>query len=247
MMMAGAALFAIINILFLHISFGTTVKERKLPLIVSTWGNKDFQAAAQRSPFDRIKSSPSHRLLALVEGLTECENRQCDTTVGYGGSPDEDGETTLAEDMDRSFSKNSHDTIGMIIIDKNKDVSVGTSTNGARNKIAGRVGDSALPGAGGYVDNLVGGASATGDGDIMMRFLPSFLAVEKMRSGASPKKAAEIAIMRIKEHYPNFFGAVVCGNIKGEHGAACNGMPIFQYTAGNGGEKNVKVYNVKCF
>jgi N4-(beta-N-acetylglucosaminyl)-L-asparaginase len=135
----------------------------------------------------------------------------------------------------------------MIIIDKNMDVSVGTSTNGARNKIAGRVGDSALPGAGGYVDNLVGGASATGDGDIMMRFLPSFLAVEKMRSGASPQKAAEIAIMRIKEHYPNFFGAVVCGNIKGEHGAACNGMPIFQYVAANADEKHVKVYEVKCF
>jgi N4-(beta-N-acetylglucosaminyl)-L-asparaginase len=45
--------------------------------------------------------------------------------------------THSAEDRDRSFSKYSHDTIGMIIIDKNMDVSVGTSTNGARNKIAG--------------------------------------------------------------------------------------------------------------
>lgn len=35
-----------------------------------------------------------------------------------------------------------------------------------------RVGDSPIAGAGAYVDNDVGGAAATGDGDIMMRFLP---------------------------------------------------------------------------
>ena len=31
------------------------------------------------------------RLNALVEGLSECEKRQCDRTVGFGGSPDENG------------------------------------------------------------------------------------------------------------------------------------------------------------
>ena len=46
---------------------------------------------------------------------------------------------------------------------------------------AGRSSDSALPGAGAFVDDEVGGAVATGDGDIMMRFSPAFLAVELMR------------------------------------------------------------------
>lgn len=32
---------------------------------------------------------------AVVEGCSVCEREQCDTTVGYGGSPDENGETTL--------------------------------------------------------------------------------------------------------------------------------------------------------
>jgi hypothetical protein len=35
-----------------------------------------------------------------------------------------------------------------------------------------RVGDSPIPGAGAYADGTVGAAAATGDGDIMMRFLP---------------------------------------------------------------------------
>ena len=32
---------------------------------------------------------------AVVAGCTRCEEDQCDGTVGFGGSPDEDGETTL--------------------------------------------------------------------------------------------------------------------------------------------------------
>lgn len=43
------AVFAFFSVLLLSNSFGSKVKENKLPLIVSTWGNKDFQAAAQKS------------------------------------------------------------------------------------------------------------------------------------------------------------------------------------------------------
>jgi len=38
--------------------------------------------------------------------------------------------------------------------------------------VRSRVGDSPIIGSGAYVDNDVGGAAATGDGDILMRFLP---------------------------------------------------------------------------
>lgn len=34
-------------------------------------------------------------LVLFVQGCTACEKLQCDFTVGWGGSPDEDGETTL--------------------------------------------------------------------------------------------------------------------------------------------------------
>lgn len=32
---------------------------------------------------------------ALAVGCKTCQDEQCDTTVGFGGSPDENGETTL--------------------------------------------------------------------------------------------------------------------------------------------------------
>jgi N4-(beta-N-acetylglucosaminyl)-L-asparaginase len=41
-----------------------------------------------------LKRSSSF-LNSHCSGLSECEKRQCDRTVGYGGSPDEHGETTL--------------------------------------------------------------------------------------------------------------------------------------------------------
>jgi len=70
-----------------------------------------------------------------------------------------------------------HDTIGMIAIDDTGSFSCGTTTNGATFKIPGRVGDSPIMGAGTYCQTGVGGAASTGDGDQMMRLLPSFAAV----------------------------------------------------------------------
>lgn len=75
-----------------------------------------------------------------------------------------------ADDPARSLiSETNHDTIGILVVDDLGDLACGTTTNGASNKIAGRVGDSPVAGAGCYVDNDVGGAAATGDGDVMMR------------------------------------------------------------------------------
>jgi len=50
-----------------------------------------------------------------------------------------------------------------------------------------------------------------------------------MRYGATPRVAAKVAIKRIAQHYPNFSGAVITLNRKGEYGAACNGMDSFPF------------------
>ncbi|XP_052129305.1 N(4)-(beta-N-acetylglucosaminyl)-L-asparaginase-like isoform X3 [Frankliniella occidentalis] len=120
----------------------------------------------------------------------------------------------------------NHDTIGMVAMDAEGRLAAGTSTNGARHKIAGRVGDSPIPGSGAFADQEVGAAAATGDGDIMMRFVPSFLAVELMRQGATPEKAANEAIRRIAARYPDFSGALIVLRKDGEYAAACNNLPL---------------------
>lgn len=45
--------------------------------------------------WEALTENGDSALDAVEQGCTVCENEQCDGTVGYGGSPDENGETTL--------------------------------------------------------------------------------------------------------------------------------------------------------
>jgi N4-(beta-N-acetylglucosaminyl)-L-asparaginase len=119
---------------------------------------------------------------------------------------------------------NNHDTIGILAIDKTGNISGACTTSGAAYKMHGRVGDSPILGAGMYVDNEVGGACATGQGEFMMKTVGSFLIVELMRQGRTPQEACEEAIHRIHKRY----GATLpkgtqvgylAINKAGEHGA----------------------------
>ncbi|XP_076315695.1 N(4)-(Beta-N-acetylglucosaminyl)-L-asparaginase [Tachypleus tridentatus] len=319
----------------------------RVPLVLNTWAFINATEKAWTAVFKERRSAVD----AVELGCTECEKEQCDGTVGYGGSPDENGETTLdAMIMDgpshnvgavaalrrikgaiavarqvlertehsllvgdqatefakqmgfkeetlttntsldmwkkwknnncqpnfwknvkpdpkvscgpykslyekvgtnskvstSQFGPNNHDTVGMVVIDNEGRMSVGTSSNGAKHKIPGRVGDSPIPGSGAYVDQDVGGAAATGDGDIMMRFLPSYQAVENLRQGMTPSVAATDAIYRIVKKYSDFSGGIVVANIKGDYGAACHGMKEFPFSVCNPVIGKVKVNYAQC-
>merc|ERR1719378_1247718 len=124
----------------------------------------------------------------------------------------ESNEITSKQNTGSKETVISHDTIGMVAIDVNGNLASGTSTNGANHKIPGRLGDSAIPGSGSYVDQDIGAAAATGDGDVLMRFLPSYSAVEYMGLGMTPVTAAEYSLRKIVKYYPDFNGAVVVLN-----------------------------------
>jgi N4-(beta-N-acetylglucosaminyl)-L-asparaginase len=149
--------------------------------------------------------------------------------------------------VDKEGSANyQHDTIGMLVIDGSGSIAGGTSTNGATHKIPGRVGDSPIIGSGAYVENDVGGAAATGDGDVMMRFVPSYHAVEQMRNGKTPSEAATSAILRISKYYPSFSGAVIAMNMTGHYGAACHGLSSFPFTVMSSSFTDVQIFHVNC-
>jgi N4-(beta-N-acetylglucosaminyl)-L-asparaginase len=117
----------------------------------------------------------------------------------------------------------NHDTIGMLAIDKNGDISGACTTSGLAYKMAGRVGDSPIIGGGLFVDNEIGGASATGLGEEVLKTVGSFLIVELMRQGKSPQEACEEAIRRIVEkpnsNFKNFQVGYIAVNKQGETGA----------------------------
>lgn len=98
----------------------------------------------------------------------------------------------------------NHDTIGMLALDKKGNISGACTTSGLAYKMHGRVGDSPIIGAGMYCDNEVGGAVATGMGELVMKTLGSFLVVELMNQGLSPQQAVEEAIARIVKKIPGY-------------------------------------------
>ncbi|MDP9229638.1 MAG: N(4)-(beta-N-acetylglucosaminyl)-L-asparaginase, partial [Bacteroidota bacterium] len=91
----------------------------------------------------------------------------------------------------------NHDTIGMVAMDANGNLSGSCTTSGLGFKMRGRLGDSPIIGAGLYVDNEVGAATATGQGEDVIRISGSHTVVELMRQGLSPEQACKKAIERI--------------------------------------------------
>ena len=89
-------------------------------------------------------------------------------------------------------------TINCNGIGPNGDICGVTTTSGLAWKIPGRTGDSPILGAGLYVDNNVGAAGSTGRGEANLYNLCSFLIVESMRRGMSPKDAGMEALKRIR-------------------------------------------------
>jgi N4-(beta-N-acetylglucosaminyl)-L-asparaginase len=89
-------------------------------------------------------------------------------------------------------------TINCDAIGPNGDICGVTTTSGLAWKIPGRTGDSPIVGAGLYVDNEVGAAGSTGRGEANLYNLSSFLIVEAMRRGLSPKDAGMEALKRIR-------------------------------------------------
>jgi N4-(beta-N-acetylglucosaminyl)-L-asparaginase len=92
---------------------------------------------------------------------------------------------------------NDHDTIGMVAMDDNGNLSGSCTTSGLAFKMRGRVGDSPIIGAGLFVDNEVGACTATGQGEDVIRIAGSHTVVELMRQGLSPGEACKKAVERI--------------------------------------------------
>lgn len=120
-----------------------------------------------------------------------------------------------------------HDTVGMIALDSEKKMVAGTSTSGLFMKKRGRVGDSPLSGSGFYVDSEVGGASATGLGEDLMKGCISYEIVRLMKEGYHPQEAADKAVEDLNAELKRRRGkagdlSVVCLNNKGEFGVATN-------------------------
>lgn len=140
----------------------------------------------------------------------------------------------------------NHDTIGMVALDTAGNLGGACTTSGMAYKLHGRVGDSPIIGAGLYVDNEIGAATATGVGEEVIRIVGAHLVVELMRQGYQPEAACKKAVERIIKRNPIQAKRVQVGflalNKKGKFGAYAL-QPGFTYSVKNNLED--KVYSAK--
>ena len=117
----------------------------------------------------------------------------------------------------------NHDTMGLVAMDANGDLSGAVTTSGMAFKVHGRVGDSPIIGAGLFVDNEVGAATSSGVGEEVIRICGTHLVVEFMRQGYSPelacKKAVERIVNRDKAKAKTLQVGFLAINKKGQYGA----------------------------
>ena len=119
----------------------------------------------------------------------------------------------------------NHDTIGMIALDMHGNLSGACTTSGMAFKMHGRVGDSPIIGAGLFVDNEIGAATATGHGEEIIRIAGCHLVVELMRQGRTPEEACREAVERVFKKQQKRASEIQVGfialNKAGQYGSYC--------------------------
>ena len=133
----------------------------------------------------------------------------------------------VKQDLKEIKPYSGHDTVGMVCLDNQGKMTSATSTSGLFMKKKGRVGDSPIVGSGFYVDSHVGGASATGLGEDLMKGCISYEIVRLMKEGMHPQLACETAVSKLDKELKERRGqagdlSLIAMNNQGEWGVATN-------------------------
>lgn len=138
--------------------------------------------------------------------------------------------------------KSEYGTVGAVALDAHGNLAAGTSTGGMTNKMAGRVGDSPIIGAGTYADNAAGAISCTGHGEFFIRYAVSHEIVAQVKyRGASIKDAAEDVINRqLKDAGGE--GASICLDPQGNFATAYNSEGLYRGCITSDGQIRIRLY-----
>ena len=177
----------------------------------------------------KSKLNPSDNWLDPIDPPTQAPGRRAAPTKAP--LVDEDRVRSTHVYYDSHGVAHTYGTINMNVVTAGGDIGSVTTTSGLSWKIPGRVGDSAIVGAGQYCDNDVGAAGSTGRGEANMKVCGGFLAVEFMRQGMSPQQALmktmerAIALTEARllddKGRPHFQLQFYALNKKGDYAGAC--------------------------
>ena len=111
-------------------------------------------------------------------------------------------------------------TVGAVAVDADGHVAAATSTGGTTYKRPGRIGDTPLAGCGTYAADAEGAASATGDGEAIIRATMTARCCEAMRGGLTAADAATAAVAHVQQVVPGADVGIIVVDPAGGLGAA---------------------------
>lgn len=129
----------------------------------------------------------SSRVMAWKEGLHKLESKRFSYL------------SRTSPEILQLFLAKSSDTVGALCLDNNGDLAAACSTGGVSLKLPGRIGDSAILGAGLYADNSSGAATATGIGEQAMRLVVSKAACDLMKREKAASAATKVIRLSTKK------------------------------------------------
>ena len=112
-------------------------------------------------------------------------------------------------------------TVGIVVSDNYGSIAAATSTGGIPERPPGRVGDTPIIGSGALADNKVGGVSATGEGESLMKVMISSLVASHLSRNIHPMDAAQSSLS-ILEEKTGGKGGIICMDNQGRIGFAYN-------------------------
>lgn len=132
-----------------------------------------------------------------------------------------------------NLPKQSGETVGCVALDKQGNIAAGTSTGGRQNKMPGRVGDSPLINAGTYADNNTCGVSATGIGELFIRYTVAYRISALMEfKGYSLKQACEEVMYKV---LPEGAGGIIAVDKNGNYEMVFTTPAMFRAVANSNG------------
>lgn len=151
------------------------------------------RAVMERTPHVMMYGEAAERV-AREAGLEFCEPRYFETPERRAALARIQAAAKGAQELVIT-EQDRHGTVGAVALDAEGHVAAATSTGGRTNKLAGRIGDTPIIGAGNYADDRSVAVSCTGSGEHFMRtVLAHRLAMQIALAGASVGEATKIAL-----------------------------------------------------
>jgi beta-aspartyl-peptidase (threonine type) len=107
------------------------------------------------------------------------------------------------------FSGHPKGTVGAVALDSKGNLAAATSTGGTPRKMAGRVGDTPVIGAGTYADNTLGAVSCTGWGEGIMRIGLAKRILNYIENRESAVNAVKKAVEEMRRRVDGYGGAIL--------------------------------------